>query len=145
MCDKTLVYPLKIIFRAFIQEGVFPNYWKKANVVSIHKKVKVFQKTTDQLALFQFLSKYAKESFLKSFLIISIKINFLQSVSLVFSLVIYACHSYCLLYTKLIRLLIVTELQMLVEFFQTSLQLLTSYGMREFYLNQKHMALMAKC
>ena len=38
MCDKTLVYPLKLIFRASIQEGVFPDCWKKANVVPIHKK-----------------------------------------------------------------------------------------------------------
>ena len=38
MCDKTLVYPLKLIFRAFIQEGVFPDCWKKANVVPIHQK-----------------------------------------------------------------------------------------------------------
>ena len=26
MCDKTLVYPLKLIFKASIQEGVFPDY-----------------------------------------------------------------------------------------------------------------------
>ena len=38
MCDKTLVYPLKLIFRASIQEGVFPDCWKKADVVPIHKK-----------------------------------------------------------------------------------------------------------
>ena len=38
MCDKTLVSPLKLIFRASIQEGVFPDCWKKANVVPIHKK-----------------------------------------------------------------------------------------------------------
>ena len=38
VCDKTLVYPLKLIFKASIQEGVFPGCWKKANVVPIHKK-----------------------------------------------------------------------------------------------------------
>ena len=48
------------------------------------------------------MAKYTKESFLKSFLTISIKSNFLQNVSLVFSLVIHVFHSYCLLYTKLI-------------------------------------------
>ena len=37
MCDETLIYPLKLIFKASIQEGVFPNQ-KKANVVSIHIK-----------------------------------------------------------------------------------------------------------
>ena len=38
MCNKTLVYPLKLIFKASIQEGVFPDCWKKANVVPIHRK-----------------------------------------------------------------------------------------------------------
>ena len=38
MCDKTLVYSLKLIFKASIQEGVFPDCSKKANIVPIHKK-----------------------------------------------------------------------------------------------------------
>ena len=38
MCDKTLVYLLKLIFKASIQESVFPDCWKKANVVPIHIK-----------------------------------------------------------------------------------------------------------
>ena len=38
MCDKSLVYPLKLIFRASIQEGAFPDCWKKTNVVPIHQK-----------------------------------------------------------------------------------------------------------
>ena len=38
MCDKPIVYPLKLIFRASIQEGVFPDCRKKANVVPIHKR-----------------------------------------------------------------------------------------------------------
>ena len=101
MCDRTLLYPLKHVFKASIEEDVFPYYWKKANVVPIHKKeIKNLLKTIDQLAFFNFLVKYTKESFLKSFLIISIKIKFLQNVSLVFSLVIHVFHSYCLLSTK---------------------------------------------
>ena len=43
MSNKTLVYPLKLIFKASIQEGVFPDCWKKANAAPIHeKKVKIF-------------------------------------------------------------------------------------------------------
>ena len=38
MCNKTLICPLKLIFKASIQEVVFPDCWKKANVVPIHKK-----------------------------------------------------------------------------------------------------------
>ena len=38
LCGKTIVYPLKLIFEAFLQSGEFPDYWKKANVVPIHRK-----------------------------------------------------------------------------------------------------------
>ena len=38
MCDKTLVYPLKLIFKTSFQECVFSDCWKKANLVPIHKK-----------------------------------------------------------------------------------------------------------
>ena len=42
MCHKILVYNSKLISKASIQ-GVFPDCWKKANVVPIHKKeVKIF-------------------------------------------------------------------------------------------------------
>ena len=57
MCGKTLVYPLKLIFKASTEEGVFPDCLKKVNVVPIHKKA------IDQLAFFQVLAKYTKESF----------------------------------------------------------------------------------
>ena len=52
MCDKTLVYPLKLIIKASIQGGVIPDCWKKANVVLIHKKDSKI-----------FFAKYTKESF----------------------------------------------------------------------------------
>ena len=57
------------------------------------------KKNTD-LGLFQVLEKYTNQSFLKSFLTISIKINFLENVSLLFSFVIHVFHSYCLFSTK---------------------------------------------
>ena len=38
MCDKTLVCPLKLIFRASIQEGVFSGLLEKSYVAPIHKK-----------------------------------------------------------------------------------------------------------
>ena len=38
MCNKTLFYPLKFIFKASIPEVVFLDCWKKANVEPIHKK-----------------------------------------------------------------------------------------------------------
>ena len=38
MCNKILVYSLKLIFKVSFQEGVFPDCWKKVDVVPIHKK-----------------------------------------------------------------------------------------------------------
>ena len=38
ICDKTLVYPLRFIFKASFQEGVSSDCWKKPNFVPIHKK-----------------------------------------------------------------------------------------------------------
>ena len=36
--DDSLVTPLKIIFESFIKYGIFPEIWKKANIVPVHKK-----------------------------------------------------------------------------------------------------------
>ena len=38
LCGKSIVYPLKLIFEASLQGGEIPDYWKKANVVPVHKK-----------------------------------------------------------------------------------------------------------
>ena len=136
MCDKTLVYPLKLIFRASIQEGAFPDCWKKANVVPIHKKEsKNLLKNYRPISLLPIFGKIYERIIFKELFNHFHQNQLFTKFSLVFSLVIHVFHSYCLLYTKLIRLLIVIQLQMLVEFFQTFLKLLTRYGMREFYLN----------
>ena len=38
LSDTSLVTPLKIIFTNCLRQGVFPEIWKRANVVPIHKK-----------------------------------------------------------------------------------------------------------
>ena len=38
LCDSVIVKPLSMIFRNCLSTGVFPNDWKKSNVVPIHKK-----------------------------------------------------------------------------------------------------------
>ena len=37
-CGDAITFPLKLIFKSMINEGVFPDDWKKSNVVLIHKK-----------------------------------------------------------------------------------------------------------
>ena len=38
ICEETLLTPLMTIFRLSLASGVFPNHWKKGNIVPIHKK-----------------------------------------------------------------------------------------------------------
>ena len=38
LCGESIWKPLEIIFKNCLKEGIFPNEWKKANVVPIHKK-----------------------------------------------------------------------------------------------------------
>ena len=37
LCDMTLVIPLKITFINCLRRGIFPDIWKHANVVPVHK------------------------------------------------------------------------------------------------------------
>ena len=38
MCDSSLIKPLKLIFQNCLRHGFFPETWKRANVVPVHKK-----------------------------------------------------------------------------------------------------------
>ena len=39
-CGNSISFPFKFISKSMINEGVFPEDWKKSNVVPIHKKNK---------------------------------------------------------------------------------------------------------
>ena len=38
ICDMSIVEPLCLIFEKCLETGSYPSIWKKANVISIHKK-----------------------------------------------------------------------------------------------------------
>ena len=38
ICDKSICKPLELIFKSCIKHGKFPNEWKMANTVLVHKK-----------------------------------------------------------------------------------------------------------
>ena len=38
MCGESLALPLKMIFEAALNDGVFPDDWKKGNIALVHKK-----------------------------------------------------------------------------------------------------------
>ena len=73
LCGDSLIYPFKCIFEGALQEDKYPDSWKKANVVPVHKK-----ESKSQI----------------------IAIIFSQKINLVSCLVILAFFNYCLLLTK---------------------------------------------
>ena len=59
---ESLTVPLKITFEQSLKESRFPEIWKKANVVPLHKKkMKIFLKIIVLLAYFPSLVKFLKE------------------------------------------------------------------------------------
>ena len=38
ICGKSIIKPLLIIYKKYLEKRCFPNEWKKANVVPVHKK-----------------------------------------------------------------------------------------------------------
>ena len=38
ICSQSLILPLRTIFKHSLKKGRFPEIWKKANVVPVHKK-----------------------------------------------------------------------------------------------------------
>ena len=41
LCEKSIVFLLKLIFETSLQGGKFPDYWKKGDVVTVHKKERI--------------------------------------------------------------------------------------------------------
>ena len=42
MCNESITLSLKIVFQESLKKGKFPEKWKKANVVPVHKEDKTF-------------------------------------------------------------------------------------------------------
>ena len=42
ICDDAVVEPLKILFVNSVNQTVFPSWWKKANEIPVHKKLKKY-------------------------------------------------------------------------------------------------------
>ena len=38
ICDESVTIPLKIIFEESLKKGIFPDIWKKENIIPVHKK-----------------------------------------------------------------------------------------------------------
>ena len=38
LCGKEIILPFRLLFQSMLEEGIFPDNWKKSNAVSMHKK-----------------------------------------------------------------------------------------------------------
>ena len=38
LCGIEIILPLQLLFKSMLEEGIFPEDWKKSNVVPVHKK-----------------------------------------------------------------------------------------------------------
>ena len=59
ICGKSITKSLLIIYKKCLEKACFPNEWKKANVVSVHKKMtNSYQKAIDQYLYCQSAVKF---------------------------------------------------------------------------------------
>ena len=58
LCDESLIIPLRLIFENCLRYGIFPETWKRANVVPVHKKnEKNLKETYRPISLLPIFSK----------------------------------------------------------------------------------------
>ena len=91
---KAIVGPFRILFSSFLEEGAYPDEWKKSNIVPTHKKesenlIKNYTPTSLLLSS----AKCLEESFLTPCSITFLKISYLLNVNQVFYQVILAPHN----------------------------------------------------
>ena len=55
ICGESISKPLQMIFKSCIQNGTFPNEWRKANI-PIHKKG-----DTDLFCCFRFVERFSTD------------------------------------------------------------------------------------
>ena len=69
LAHKSISKPLKLLFENCLRTGIFPDQWKKANIVSIYKKCnKQLVKNYRPVSLLQLVAKYLSKSFLMTYL-----------------------------------------------------------------------------
>ena len=65
-CGNSISFPLKLIFKSIINEGAFPEGWKKSNV-PIYKKEKISLRTIGLSVFSQHFTKSLRGWFLMRF------------------------------------------------------------------------------
>ena len=77
LCGKAIILPIQLRFKSMLEEGIFPDDWKKGNVVPVHKKestnliknyhpislLPIFTKIFERLIFNSLYIIYAKQTF----------------------------------------------------------------------------------
>ena len=63
LCGNSIVKPLYIIYKNCISKGIFPDTWKKTNVVPTHKKENNLLVTIVQYHFYLCLGKCSRDSY----------------------------------------------------------------------------------
>ena len=109
LCGKAIVEHLRILFLSFLEEGIYPDDWKKNNVVPIHKKEsKNLIKNYRPISILSVFSKVFERIIFNSFFNYFLENKYLLNVNQVFYQVTLASHNSFPLHTKYINLLIIT-------------------------------------
>ena len=90
MCGDSIAIPLMIIFNTALNTGVFPDLWKKGNIVPAHKKEsKHIVKNYRPISLLPLFGKIFEKLFLIVYFIIFIEITYYPKINQVFVLVLH--------------------------------------------------------
>ena len=109
ICGGSMTFPLKLIFKSMINEGLFPDDWKMT-VVPIHKKEsKYLIKNYRPVSFPPIFSKVFERLVFKTFLISFCKTSYSPPASLALYQVIPVFHNYYQLQMKFIKVLIATN------------------------------------
>ena len=136
ICGDAIIFPLKLIFKSMINEGIFADDWKKSNVVPIHKKeLKNLIKNYWPISLLPIFSKVFERWPLTRCLTPFCKINYPHLASLALYQVIPVLHNYYHLHMKCIKVLIATHPPIGWVLSLISLKHLIKFGMKAWFLS----------
>ena len=93
MCDESIVFPLQSIFESALKFGVYPDKWKKANVIPVHKKGSKNLLKNYRYHYYLFVVRFLKSVFIILFMDICNLTTFYQNLNQVFVKVILVYHN----------------------------------------------------
>ena len=98
ICDETetIALPLKIIFDTALKSGSYPDKWKRANVVPVHKKESknILKRIIDQYNYYLSAEIFLKSVFITPFILILNLMIYYPNLNQVFAKVILVYLSY---------------------------------------------------